>query len=202
MRREGLGTIPLGGKRALVEASLSVLARVDEVGVVKGQLDRAIHDVVCGLHTKHEGVVLVADLVPPATEPTTGVDVQVLELGEELGKNTLTLERRRRVTVVELAVVGRDDLVRGLNHFGVDQTLDTVLEQVGLINRLHARLRNLQHDGPVRALLSLGTAGLAAIAQRECGELDIGLGLVVGGVVGEDGGTVEGAVVLGEVQLN
>ncbi len=56
------------------------------------------------------------DLVAPSTEATTRVDIQVLELGEELLEDALTLERRSGVTVVELAVVSRDDLVLGLEH--------------------------------------------------------------------------------------
>ena len=182
------------------EPALSVLASVDEVRVVEGQLNSAGDNVVHSLDTEHERVVLVADLVPPAAEATTGPDVHILELGEKLLEDTLTLERGSGVTVVELAVVGGDDLILGLDHLGVDETLDAVLEQVLLINRLHARLRNLEHDGPVRTLLSLVRAGLGAIGVVEGGELGAGLGLVVGGVVGEDGGAVEGAVVLGEVE--
>lgn len=145
-------------------------------------------------------MVLVTDLVSPGTEAATRPDVHVLQLGQELLEDTLTLESGGRVTVVELAVVGGDDLVLGLDHLGVDQTLDTVLEEVGLIHGLLGGLRNLEHDGPVRTLLGVGALGLAAVTQLEGGELDIRLGLVVGGVVGEDGGTVERSVVLGEVE--
>lgn len=145
-------------------------------------------------------MVLVTDLVSPAAESATGPDVHVLKLGQELLENTLTLESRCGVTVVELAVVGGDDLILGLDHLSVDETLDTVTEEVGLVNRLLGGLGNLQHDGPVRTLLGVGALGLAAVTQLEGGELDVLLRLVVGGVVGEDGGTVERSVVLGEVQ--
>lgn len=184
----------------LLQPPLSVGTAVDKVRVVERQLDSTVDNVVCGLHTEHEGVVLVADLVLPATETATGVDVLGLQLGQELSQDTVTLNGGRRVTVVELAVVGRDDLVLGQDHLSVDKTLDTILEQVLLVHGLHARLGNLQHDGPVGTLLGLGGVGLAAIGLVESRQLSILLGLVVGGVVGEDGGAVEGAVVLGEVQ--
>lgn len=198
----GERAVGLGRNRALVEAAFGVLARVDKVRVVQRQFDGTVYDVVSGLNTEHKRVVLVANLVPPATEPTSGVDTEVLELRKKLGQNTLTLQRWRGVAVVELAVVGRDNLVLRLNHVGVDQTLNAVLEEVGLVNRLHTRLGNFQHDRPVRACLSLTAASLAAISEGERRKLSISLRLVVWGVVGEDGGTVKGAVVFREVELN
>lgn len=187
--------------RGLGKTALGVLARVDKVRVVEGQLDGTADNVVDGLHAEHERVVLVADLVPPAAEAATRPDVQVQELGQELFEHTLTLERRRRVALDELAVVRRHDLVLGLDHLRVDKALDAVLEKVLLVDRLQLRLRHLQHDGPVRALLGIAALGLAAVSVVEGRELDVSLRLVVWGVVGEDGGAVEGAVVLGEVQL-
>lgn len=146
-------------------------------------------------------MVLVTDLVAPATEAATGPDVLGLEAGQDLSEGTLTLEGGGGVTVVEAAVVGRDDLVGGLEHLSVDQTLDGVGQKGLLVDRLHRGLGNLQHDRPVRALLSIGALGLGAVGKLDGGELLGSLGLVVRGVVGEDGGTVEGAVVLGEVEL-
>jgi hypothetical protein len=102
--------------------------------------------------------------------------------------------------VVEAAVVGGHDLVVGLDHLGVDEALDAVLEHVLLVYRLQAGLGHLQHDRPVRTLLGLGGAGLRAVGQLLGSELDVLLRLVVGRVVGEDGCAVEGAVVFGEVQ--
>lgn len=145
-------------------------------------------------------MVLVANLVSPAAEATARPDALGLELGEELLENTFTLERWGGVTVVKLAVVGGDNLVLGLDHLRVDETLDAVPEDVLLIDWLHGGLGNLQHDGPVWTGLGLARVSLAAISLVESGQLDVGLGLVVWGVVGENGGAVEGAVVLGEVQ--
>lgn len=184
----------------LGETTLSVLAGVDEVGVVEGQLDSTAVDGIDSLNTEHEGVVLVTNLVSPAAEAATGEDVHGLELGEDLLEDALTLESGGGVTVVESTVVGGDDLVLGLDHLGVDKTLDAVLEEVLNIDRLHGRLRNLEHDGPVRTLLSLGRSSLLTVGKVESRKLGVLLRLVVGGVVGEDGGTVEGAVVLREVQ--
>mgnify|MGYP000929348754 CR=1 FL=1 len=186
---KGLGQPPLG-----------VRAGVDEVGVVEGKLNSAVADVVGSLHTQHEGVVLVTDLVAPATETATGVDVHVLQLGQELLEDTLTLKRGSGVAVVEAAVVGRDNLILGLDHVGVDKTLDAVPEEVLLINRLERGLGNLEHDGPVGALLGIRGVSLAAISLVKSRQLDVVGGLVVRRVVGEDGGAVEGAVVLREVQ--
>lgn len=184
----------------LSETTLSVLAGVDKVGVVEGQLDSTAVDGINSLDTEHEGVVLVTDLISPAAEAATREDVHGLELRENLLEDTLTLKSGGGVTVVEGTVVGGDDLVLGLDHLGVDETLDAVLEEVLNIDGLHGGLRNLEHDGPVRTLLSLGRRSLLTVGKVESRELDVLLRLVVGGVVGEDGGTVEGAVVLREVQ--
>ena len=145
-------------------------------------------------------MVLVADLVTPRAETATGPDTLLLELGQNLGEGTLTLQAGSGVTVVEAAVVGGDDFITRLEHLGVDETLDRIGEESLAVNGLHRRLGNLEHDGPVRTLLRLGVLGLGAVGELESGQLLGGLGLVVGGVVGEDGGTVEGTVVLGEVQ--
>lgn len=185
----------------LLQPPLGVSTAVDEVGVVERQLDSAVDNVVCRLHTEHERVVLVTNFVLPAAEATTRVDVLGLQLGQQLSQDTITLDGGRRVAVVELAMVSRDDLILRQDHLSVDQALDTVLKQVLLVHRLHARLRDLQHDGPVRTLLRLSRVRLAAIGLVESGQLDVLLRLVVGRVVGEDSGTVEGAVILGEVQL-
>lgn len=186
---------------AVHQASLVVLSAVDEVGVVESQLNTAVDNVVNSLDTQHEGVVLVADLVAPAAEAATRPDVHALQLGQQLGQSTLAFERGSGVSVVEAAVVGGDDLVGWLEQLGVDESLDG-LSQDGLhVDGLHRRLGNLKHKRPVRALLGFLALGLGAISQLQSRQLLRGIRLVVGRVVGEDGGTVEGAVVLGEVEL-
>lgn len=146
-------------------------------------------------------MVLVADLVAPAAEAAAGQNVLGLQLGQQLLEDALTLQSGRGVALDELAVVGRHNGIGRLDHVGVDEALDTVLEQVLLIDGLQLRLRHLQHDGPVRAGLGLARRGLAAVGVVQSRQLDVGLRLVVGRVVGEDRGAVEGAVVLGKVQL-
>ena len=47
----------------VLEAAFLVLAAVDKVGVVKGELNGAVDDGVNGLYTQHKRVVLVTDLV-------------------------------------------------------------------------------------------------------------------------------------------
>lgn len=185
---------------AVNQTSLVVDTGVDEVRVVDRGLESTVHDVVGGLDTLHEAVVLVTDLVPPGAEAATGPDVHVLELRQELLEDTLTLERWGWVSVVEAAVVSADDLVGRLEHLGVDETLNAVLQHVLLVDRLHARLRNLKHDAPVWALSDSVRLWLAAISELDGRELDGSDRLVVWGVVGEDGGAVEWAVVLGEVE--
>ena len=145
-------------------------------------------------------MVLVANFVAPAAEATTRPDVHVLELGENLGEGALALQRGSGVAVVEAAVVCGDDLVGGLQHLGVDETLDGLGKECFVVDGLHGRLRDLQHDRPVRTLLGFVALGLGAVSQLEGRKLLGSLRLVVRRVVGEDGGTVEGAVVLREVQ--
>lgn len=97
-------------------------------------------DVVDGLDTQHKGVVLVADLVSPAAEAASRVDAEILELGQELLQDTLTLQGRGGVSVVKGTVVGGDNLVLGLEHLSVDETLDAVLEKVVHIHGLQGGL--------------------------------------------------------------
>lgn len=187
--------------RSVDQSSLGVLSSVDEVGVVEGQLDRSVDNIVDRFHAQHERVVLIADLVAPAAEAATRPDVLLLQLRQQLGEGTLALQGWSRVAVVEAAVVGGDDLVVGPEHLGVDETLDGLGQDGLLVDGLQRRLGDLQHDGPVRTLLRLGVLRLGAVGQLQSGQLLGRVGLVVGGVVGEDGGPVEGAVILGEVEL-
>jgi hypothetical protein len=46
-----------------------------------------------------------------------------LELGKELFEDALTFKRRSWVTVIETTVIGGDNFIIGLDHFGVDETL-------------------------------------------------------------------------------
>ena len=186
---------------ALDEAALGVLAAVDEVGVVEREFGGAVDDVVRGLDAEHEGVVLVADLVAPAAEAAARVDALGFELGEQLLEDAFALEGRGRVAVVEAAVVGAHDLVGGLEHFRVDEAADAVCEHVGVVDGLHRGFGHFEHDGPVGARLWGFEFGGFAGCELEGGEFLGGLGAVVGGVVGEDGGAVEWAVVFGEIQL-
>ena len=146
-------------------------------------------------------MILIADLVPPAAEAAPRVDAHILQLGQEFCQYAFALEGRGRVAVVEAAVVGRHDLVGGAEHFGVNEAADAVAEEVGGVDGFEGRFGHFEHDGPVRAFLGGGVFGFGAVGELEGGEFFGGGGLVVGGVVGEDGGAVEGAVFVGEVEL-
>lgn len=103
--------------------------------------------------------------------------------------------------MVEAAVVGRDDLIGRPQHFGVEEAADAVAEHVGRVDGFERRFRHFEHDRPVGAFLRRGVGRGGAVGEVEGREL-FGRGrLVVRGVVGEDGGAVEGAVVFGEVEL-
>lgn len=155
--------------RSVDQSSLGVLSSVDEVGIVEGQLDRSVDNIVDRFHAQHERVVLIADLVAPAAEATTRPDVLLLQLGQDLRKSSLALQGWSGVTVVEAAVVRGDNLVRRLQHLGVDEALDRLGQECLVVHRLHRGLRNLQHDGPVRAILGLRVLGLGAIGQLQGG---------------------------------
>ena len=144
---------------AVHEPPLVIAPGVDEVGVVERQLSGAVHDVVRGLDTEHERVVLVADLVLPAAEAATAEDVAVLELRQELLQHAIALKGWSRVAVVEAAVVGRYNLVVGLKHVSVDETLNGILEKCVVVDGFLGGFGDLKHDGPVGTWLRGG--GLA-----------------------------------------
>lgn len=135
--------------RPVHEPPLVIDPAVDEVWVIEGQLGGAVDDMVGGLDAEHEAVVLVADLVTPAAEAAAGVDVFGLEGGEELFEDAFALEGRGRVAVVEAAVVGADDFVGGAEHGGVDEALDAVCEEGGVVDGFHGGFGHFEHDGPV-----------------------------------------------------
>lgn len=102
---------------------------IDKIRIIQRQLRRSIDDIIRCLHPQHEAVILVTDLVSPASETPAGVDVVfILEGGEELFKDAFALEGRGGVAVIEAAVVGRDDFVVGLEHRGVEEAGDAVFE--------------------------------------------------------------------------
>ena len=87
-----------------------------------------------------------------------------------------------------------------MEHFCGYETFDTVGEEVFVVDRLHRGFRDFEHDGPVGTFLGVGCGGLFAGGEVERGEFFGVGGLVIGGVVGENGGAVEGAVVFREVE--
>ena len=153
-----------------------------------------------GFHAQHEAVVLVADLVAPAAEAAARVYVFFLEAGQELGEDAFAFEGGGRVAVVEAAVVGGYDFVGGAEHFCGEQAFDAVGEEVGVVDGLEGGFGDFEHDGPVGAFGGGGVCGLFAGGEMQGWEFLGGWRLVVGGVVGEDCGAVEGAVGLGEVE--
>ena len=186
--------------RAIYQPPLMIDPSVYEIRIIQCQLRRAVDDVIGRLDAQHEAVVLIPHLVAPAAEPAAREDVLGLQGGEELLEHPLALEGRGRVAVIKAAVVGRDDLVGGLEHGGVEEAADGVGEEAGVVDGLEGGFRDFEHDAPVGAFLWGRRGGLGAVGELEGGEFLGGGRLVVGGVVGEDGGAVEGAVVLGEVE--
>lgn len=100
----------------------------------------------------------------------------------------------------EFAVVGRNDFILRLKETSVDHTLNRLGEKGGFVDRLLGRLRDLQHERPVRtgsSGLGVDGGGEGRIGGLKSLERYIGLRTIVRRVVGEDGSAVEGAVVLG-----
>lgn len=186
--------------RAINQPPLIIRPRIHEIRVIERELDSTVDNVIDRLDTEHERVVLVADLVAPAAEAAARVDVQVLQLGQELLEHAFALEGWRWIAVVEAAVVKRDDFVGWLEHSRVYEALDAVFHEGAVVDGLHRRLGDFEHDGPVWAVGFLVLGGLGAIGETHRGKQRCFCGLVVRAVVGEDGGAVEGAVVFGEVE--
>lgn len=107
-------------------------------------------------HFNYLPVILVAHLVLPRPEASARQNVLALEVGQDLVQRVVALDAWRRVAVVEAADVRADDLVVGPEQLRVDEALDAVLEQGGVVHGLVRGLGHLEHDGPVRAGLRLG----------------------------------------------
>ena len=121
-------------------------------------------------------MVLVADLVLPATKPAPAPDSEVHELGLDLVQELVPANKGSRVAVLEPLMPGADDLVARLKELGVERALDGGLDRVLLGGGLGGGLAELEHQGP-------GVL-VRAVVRR---------------VVGEERGPVEGTIVLGEV---
>ena len=89
-------------------------------------------------------------------------------------------------TAVEAPHVGVDDRVLGLKQCGLDQTLDAIVQQGVVNDRLILRLGNLQHDRLVWTLLGVGRSRTLAVGKLLGRQLDLLLGLIIWGMVGED----------------
>ena len=124
--------------RPFNKSPLTIHASVDEVRVVERQLSSTVDNIIRSFDTQHKGMILVADFVPPAAKAAAGVDVLLLELGQEFFQDAFTLQAGGRISMVEASVVGRNYLIVRPEHFGVEETLDGISEHVGLIDGFHA----------------------------------------------------------------
>lgn len=146
-------------------------------------------------------MVLVAHFVLPRSETPAGQDVLLLEVGQDLGQRAITLKAGSGITMVKATNISADNLILWLQQISIDQALDAVGQQSIMVNRLIRRFGNLEHDGPVRSGLRLRRGGLLTVGQLLGRQLDLVFGLVMKGVVGENGSPIERAVVFREVQL-
>lgn len=81
-------------------------------------------------------VVLVANFVLPGAESAARVNILVLEVGKNVGEGVITVEVGCRVAVVEAANVGADNLIFGDQKIGFDKTLDAILQESLVVDRL------------------------------------------------------------------
>ena len=101
-------------------------------------------------------MVLVANLVPPAAKPSSGPDIALLQLRQQLLQHAFAFEAGRGIAVVEAAVVDGDDFVLWHEHLCVDETLDAVLDEILVVDGLHGGFGDFEHDGPVVAWSRFG----------------------------------------------
>jgi len=86
---------------------------VHEVSIWVSLLGNSPHQQVCQFHPLHEGVVLVAHLVPPPPEPPPGVDTIGHQPWLYVGQDGLPAQRRDGVAMLQPVVEDRDNLVLG-----------------------------------------------------------------------------------------
>lgn len=107
----------------------------------------------------------------------------LLQSGEQLCEDAFALEGWGGVAVVETAVVGRDYLVTGRKHLGVDETLEGIGDERVIIDGFEARFGNFEHDGPVGAWFGRFRRRGGAVGEFESGKSHGVLGLVVRAVI-------------------
>jgi hypothetical protein len=103
--------------------------------------------------------------------------------------------------VREFTMVNTHNFIVREEESGVYRASDSVGDEGGFVDGFHGGFGDFKHEGPVGAFFGRGGGGFVAVGELEGGETGGGLGLVVGGVVGENGSSVEGTVGFGEVEL-
>ena len=167
---------------------------------MKCELFGAEKHVVDGFNSDDARVVLVCHFVLIRPKPTAAPHVFRLEHRQGFRECCVTLQVRRRVTVLEAAMVNRHDLRVGAAQRHVDGALDGVLHDFGEVHRLLDAFADFKHQRPVRPLLWLRRSRRRTVRQAQCRELGAGTRCVRFRVVTEDGAAVKRAVVLREVE--
>ena len=101
----------------------------------------------------------------------------------------------------EFTVIDADDFIVRGEEVCVDGSLDGVRDEVWLVDGFQAGLGDFKHERPVGAFFCSCGVGFVAVCELEGWEAGVGLGLVVGGVIREDGRSIEWAIGFGEVEL-
>ena len=98
-------------------------------------------------------------------------------------------------------MVDADDFIVLGEEVCVDGSPDGVGDKVWLVDGFQAGFGDFEHERPVWAFFCSCGVGFVAVCELEGCEAGVCLRLVVGGVIGEDGRSVEWAIGFGEVEL-
>ena len=180
---------------------LSEFILINKIRKVQRQFGLGVKNVIHCLHTNHETVILIRNLILPAPESAPRPNILCLQCRKNLCETAVSLEGRSGISMGEFAVVDWDDFVIGEEQRSVDGALDGVGYERGFCDGFHGGFGDFKHEGPVGTLLGVGGVGFGAVGELECGETSWGCGLIVRGVIWEDCSSIEGTIWFREVEL-
>ena len=160
-----------------------------------------MQNIIHRLNANHKTMILIRNLILPTPKPATTPYIFRLQRRQNLGETSISFKRGRRVSMGEFTVINADDFIVCGEEVCVDGSLDGVGDEVWLVNGFQARFGDFKHERPVGAFFCRCGVGFVAVCELQGWEASVRLGLVVGGVIREDGRSIEWAIGFGEVEL-
>jgi hypothetical protein len=151
-------------------------------------------NIIHSLHTNHKTMILIRNLIFPAPKSASRPNILRLQSGKNLCETAVAFESRSGIPVGEFTVINGDDFVLWEEERSVDGALNGVGYESRFCDGFHGGFGNFKHQGPVWTFFGVGGGGFGAVGELEGRETGCGCGLIVRGVIRENGCSIEGTI--------